>query len=72
MRIFAAALNLIVFTSAISLQEKESNQNCKSQAGAIWDECKGNPACVVGKLGELGLSKDVQKAISGFMAAGKE
>ena len=71
MKIFAAALNLIVFTSAIKLQafteksvgEKEANK----QAGAVWDGCKGKPACIVGKLGELGLSKEIQGALQGQM-----
>ena len=70
MKIFAAALNLIVFTSAISLQAMEKSvgeKEANKQAGAVWDGCKGKPACIVGKLGELGLSKEIQGLLQGQM-----
>ena len=93
MKIFAAALNLIAFTSAISLRASDTTQTppetilvppetiltppetpppagpskgeklVRKNAGQVYDSCKGEPKCIVDKLGGMGLPKDVGAAL---------
>ena len=78
MRIFAAALNLFVFTSAVKLEQsgvsklEKSSEGYKTIAGEvayIWDGCQavdgGIAACMVGKLtGDLAMPEDAAKAMT--------
>ena len=72
MRIFAAALNLFVFTSAVKLEEGRVPQFIKTSEGYktitgevayIWDGCQAEKSvakCMAGKLtGDLSVPKDV-------------
>ena len=61
MKIFAAALNLIALTSAVSLQAQKSvgEQIANEQSGQVFDACKGKPQCIVDTLGGMGLPAEV-------------